>query len=65
MEDANFPMEIAHQLKPGVLKKCVQGPTLCVQCVQMPTDGSQPCYTLREALGEPGDAVKTMMSAFY
>ncbi len=32
---------------------------------QTPIDGSRQCYTLREALGEPEDTEKTMMSAFY
>ena len=31
----------------------------------MPINGSRPRYTLREALGEPGVKIKTMMSAFY
>ena len=51
MEDANFSMKMAHQLKPGVLENCVEGPP----------DANKWFPTL----GEPGDAVKTMMSAFH
>ncbi len=32
---------------------------------QTPKNGSRPCYTLREALGGPGDVVEAMMNAFY
>ena len=55
MEDANF---LTCRLKPGVLEKYVKA-------FQIPTDDSRRRYTLLEALGQPGDAVKTMMNAFY
>ena len=58
MEDANFSMEMTCQLKPGVPEKCVQGPPDANKWFRQR-------YTLWETLGEPGDAEKTTMSAFY
>ncbi len=58
VEDANFLTKLVNQLKPGFWKNVFKA-------FQMPADGSWRCYTLREALGDPGDAENTSTKAFY
>ena len=61
VEDTNFLTKMTSRLETRVAGSWKN----VWKALQMPINGSWWCYTLREALGEPGHAGETTMNAFH